>query len=117
MGSFRVGITLSNREGTLSRDVEALVDTGAFYTLLPTPMLEELGLAPTWTESFSLADGSKVGMGVGEAIVRFNGDWRPSFVVFGLEEAEPLLGAHTLEGFGLTVDPRNQQLIAAKLTL
>ena len=117
MGTFPVQIEVSNREGTRTRDTEALVDTGAFYTLLPTPMLEELGIAPTWTESFSLADGSKVEIGVGEAIVRFNGDWRPSFVVFGPEEAEPLLGAHTLEGFGLTVDPRNQQLIAAKLTL
>ena len=40
MGAFRVGITVSNREGTRSRDVEALVDSGAFYSLLPSGNLD-----------------------------------------------------------------------------
>ena len=117
MGTFRVDIQVSDREGARARDVAALVDTGAFLTMLPTSLLTGLGIVPTKTETFSLADGSTVQMETGGAVIHLNGDHVTTIVVFGPDDAEPLLGAYTLEGLALTVDPRNSQLIKAKLTL
>ena len=117
MGTFSARIELANREGTRVREIEALVDTGAFLTMLPTSLLTGLGIVPTKTETFSLADGSTVQMETGGAVIHLNGDHVTTIVVFGPDDAEPLLGAYTLEGLALTVDPRNSQLIKAKLTL
>lgn len=36
--------------------------------------------------------------------------WVPVLVMFGREDARPLLGAHALEAFRLTVDPVTQTL-------
>ena len=42
MGTFRYPIVLCSRDGTWERRVDALVDTGATYTWVPRPILEEL---------------------------------------------------------------------------
>ncbi len=117
MGAFRVGITVSNREGTHSRDVEALVDTGAFFSLLPSVVLDELGITPTQTRTFNVADGRKLDMPIGEAMIAYNGVNVSTYVIFGPEESRPLLGAYTLEALALQVDPLKGELIQAELTL
>ena len=117
MGAFHVNITVSNREGTTSRDVSALVDTGAFYTLLPSNILAELGITPTRTRTFNVADGRSVEMPFGEAMVEYGGEEVSTYVVFGPDNARPLLGAYTLEALALQVDPLRGELIQAELTL
>lgn len=117
MGAFRVGITVSNREGTHSRDVEALVDTGAFFSLLPSTVLNDLGITPTQTRTFNVADGRRLEMPVGEAMVEYGGDQVATYVVFGPDNARPLLGAYTLEALALQVNPLKGELIQAELTL
>ena len=117
MGAFRVEVTVSNREGTASRDVEALVDTGAFYSLLPSGVLTEIGITPTRTRTFKVADGRTVELPVGEAMVEYAGDQVSTYVVFGSDNARPLLGAYTLEALALQVDPLKGELTQAELTL
>ena len=117
MGAFRVGITVSNREGTRSRDVEALVDTGAFYSLLPSTILTEIGITPTRTRTSNVADGRTVELPVGEAMVEYAGDRVSTYVVFGPDNARPLLGAYTLEALALQVNPLKGELTQAELTL
>ena len=117
MGAFRVGITVSNREGTHSRDVEALVDSGAFYSLLPSAILTEIGIAPTRTRTSNVADGRTVELPVGEAMVEYAGDRVSTYVVFGPDNARPLLGAYTLEALALQVNPLKGELTQAELTL
>ncbi len=46
-----------------------------------------------------------------ETRVRLNGQTRTTLVVFGEEATLPLLGAYTLEGFGLAADPVNRRLV------
>ena len=117
MGAFRVGITVSNRESAQSREVEALVDTGAFFSLLPSAVLDDLGIAPTETRTFNVADGRRIDMPVGEAMIEYGGHRVSTYVVFGPENARPLLGAYTLEALALQVDPLKGELIQAELTL
>ena len=47
MGVFDWPIRVSNLDGERSLDIEATVDTGASFTVLPAGMLEHLGIAPT----------------------------------------------------------------------
>ena len=46
-----------------------------------------------------------------ETKVRMDDQERTTLVVFGDEGSLPLLGAYTLEGFGLALDPVNRGLM------
>lgn len=91
--------------------VEALVDTGATYTWLPASLLSRLGLQPAFRRRFTLADGRSIERDVGQAAVRIDGQALFTVCIFGDEGSTPLLGAVTLEEFGLAVDPVNKRLI------
>ena len=93
------------------RAVEALVDTGASYTTLPAPLLRDLGVAPHGRRPFLLATGGTVMRDIGRTWVRIDGRVEMTIVVFGDPDGLPLLGAVTLEEFGLGVDPVARKLV------
>ena len=82
-----------------------MVDTGATYTFLPGSMLRELGITPTRASEFQLASGETAQYARGEAIIRINSFAQVTPVVFGDDDAEPLIGVVTLEQLELAVDP------------
>jgi len=47
-------------------------------------------------------------------MTRWDGQSLPSLVVFGDENSLPLLGAYTLDGFGIAPDPVNRKLIRVR---
>ncbi len=49
--------------------------------------------------------------------MRLDGRIRPGVCVVGDDGTEPLLGAVTLESFGLAADPVNRRLVSAPLYL
>jgi clan AA aspartic protease len=87
-----------------------LVDTGAVDCLVPRPHLEAIGLAPKGQRVYGLADGSEVRMEFTTGDIEFMGEVAGATVVFGEDDAEPLLGVTALESVGIEVDPRNQRL-------
>ena len=91
--------------------LDALVDTGATYTLAPASVLRRLGVEPIGRQTFHVADGSRVEREIGWLLVRIGGEERPTVVVFGDEGADALIGAVTLEEFGLGVDPVGRRLV------
>ena len=67
MGTFHQPIELAaGREGPFET-MEALVDTGATYTLVPASILRRLGVEPTDSLTFIIADGSRMQQDIGEA--------------------------------------------------
>ena len=58
-----------------------------------------------------LADERVVEYEVGEARLRLDGRERTTLIVFGPDDAAPLLGATSLELFNLGVDPVGQSLV------
>ncbi len=117
MGTFTSPITIANVAGSHSKEIEAIVDTGAAYTTLPSPLLRDLGIEPVGQRRFLLADGRRIHMDYGEARATINGDSVTTLVVFAQDNAPSLLGAYTLEGLGLAVDPVEQRLIPTSLIL
>ena len=87
-----------------------LVDTGATDCLVPRPYLESIGLVPEGQRRYGLADGSEIRLDITGGRIEFMGETTWGTIVFGDENAEPLLGVTALESVGIEVDPRNQTL-------
>lgn len=117
MGTFKWPLRISSMDRKQVQDIEATVDTGAAYTTLPARLLHELGVEPMGKRRFLLADGRRVDMDFGRAWTTVNGDSEVTIVVFGEDDAPPLLGAYTLEGLALAVDPTSQRLVPTHLIM
>jgi clan AA aspartic protease len=113
MGVFTQWIELGSPDGSRYEGVEAIVDTGATYTMVPRSMLDRLGVVPHRRTRLKLADGRVEERDVGRTWIRIDGESEVSLVVAGEEGTEPLLGAHALEGLGLAVDPVHKRLVPA----
>ena len=117
MGTFTWPLRISSMDGQNSLDIEATVDTGAFYTTLPAHLLRQLGIETMGSRRFLVADGRRVEMEYGRAWATIDGESEVTIVVFGAENAPPLLGAYTLVGLALAVDPSSQRLVPANLIM
>ena len=113
MGVFHRPVRLSSMDGERSLDIEAVVDTGASFTIVPADLLNELGVSPIDKIGLELADGRRVEYDIGRAMATVGGRTEATLVVFGEENTEPLLGAYTLEGLRLAVDPVYATLVPA----
>ncbi len=111
MGATHVTVTIRN-PADLEQAWEGLflVDTGATDSLVPRQHLEAIGLKPRGQRVYELADGSELRMDVTVGQIEFMGEFVGGTIIFGDENAEPLLGVTALESVGIEVDPRNQRL-------
>ena len=110
MGVFTVEIGVSALDRYRFERLDAWVDTGAFYTSVPRPILDSLGIVPHIREPFRLADGRVVEAAIGNAVVRVGDRAEITLVLFGEPDSPPLLGAYSLESLRLMVDAPNQRL-------
>lgn len=111
MGVFQVELEIGDPRGERYEKIDALVDSGATYTMLPSSFLRELGVEPIESRTFIVADDRRIERGFGQTYMKIDG--RPIIcpVVFGDDNAVPLLGAVTLEIFALGIDPVHSRLI------
>ena len=114
MGVFDWRLRVSSPDGEQSLDLEAMVDTGASYTVLPSGLLERLGVEPKRKLTFELADGRRQVTDVGSALVTIDGASEVTPVVFGADGTEALLGAVTLQALALVVDSSRERLVPAE---
>ncbi len=106
MGLFKVRVRVFNLQDTgKSKEIEAVVDTGASYPVVPRAVAAELGLTPVESRTFTLANGTQVPRSLAWAGVSYGAKSSPCLVVLGEEGDVPVLGAFALEGLGLEVNP------------
>lgn len=111
MGATHVTVTIRNpAEPERVWEGLFLVDTGATDCLVPRKHLEAIGLLPRTQRIYGLADGSEIRLDVTGGEIQFMGETTWGTIVFGEDDAEPLLGVTALESVGIEVDPRNQTL-------
>ena len=117
MGTFRVDIEIENpaRPGERRIVPSALVDTGAELTWVPALVLETLGIERLKAWHFRQADGTILERWVGSARVYAGGTVATDDVVFGVPGDMVLLGARTLEGLNLRVEPISRRYREAEL--
>lgn len=94
----------------VTESVEFLIDSGAVYSVVPTPVLERLRIKPFVEQEFRLADGTKIVRKKGVAVFKYGERIGGADVIFGEEGDYKLLGAFTLEALGLALDPLKREL-------
>jgi clan AA aspartic protease len=111
MGVTHVTVAVSNPSDPDRRwEGLFLVDTGAVDCYVPAGRLREIGVEPRGKRSYELADGTETVLDIGVAQIEFMGEVVGVTVIFGRDDAEPLLGVTALESVGIEVDPQNQRL-------
>ncbi len=117
MGTFRHTIEVGSGPAGPFASVEAVVDTGATFSQFPRSVLTSLGISPVEQQEFTLADARKVVRDIAVVTVRLDRRTRPTVCVVADDGSPALLGAVTLETFGLAADPVNRRLVRAELYL
>jgi predicted aspartyl protease len=111
MGITFLGVTVVNPAARAhAATVECIVDSGTILTVIPAGVLRRLGIRPTRTERFTLADDSHVTRKLGDALFEVVGRHGAAPVIFGEKGDAALLGAVTLEALGLMLDPLKREL-------
>lgn len=111
MGITQVTVAVSNPVDKERRwEGLFLVDTGAIDCLVPRDALSGLGIEPEAQRTYELTDGSEIKMDIAGARFEFMGELVYGTVIFGPENAEPILGVTVLESVGIEVYPQNQRL-------
>ena len=116
MGIFYVPVQVGSPATQLSATVEALVDTGAIYSMMPASLLQGLGLDPGEVVTFDIANGETVDYPTNWATFLAGGRRGMARVIFG-PDGEYLLGATTLEDLRLMVDPIDRRLVPTRAPL
>jgi predicted aspartyl protease len=116
MGTFYVRCKVENHVDRSKSVVvpKLLVDTGSDYTWVPAKLLEKIGVQREKKDlPFVMANGQSITRSVGFAIIRLDKYFTIDEVVFAEQGDLPLLGARTLEGLNLTVEPKRKRLVAS----
>lgn len=115
MGTFRTDVEIENplRPGDRRVVRAALVDTGAALSWFPRDILEPLHVERIKVWHFRQADGSVLARWTGKVNVYAAGTSTIDEVVIGEPGDLVLLGARSLEGLNLRVDPVSMRLVDA----
>src|SRR6185369_3135990 len=76
----------------------------------PPKELKKAGIKPRGRMAYELADGRTVAHDFGLVEIEFMGELTSGRVIFGPDNAEPLLGVTALESVGILVDPTTRTL-------
>lgn len=112
MGTFRTDVEIENplRPGERRIIRAALVDTGAALSWFPADVLTSLQAQRQKIWHFRQADGTRLARWTAEVRVFVAGTSTVDEVVMGEPGDLILLGARSLEGLNLRVDPVSMQL-------
>jgi predicted aspartyl protease len=115
MGTFRIDVGVENpaRPGERAVFQSVLVDTGAELSVFPAAALESLGIERLKQLGFRQADGTVISRWTGSARIYAANTLATDDVVFGEPSDLILLGARSLEGLNLRIDPVARQLVDA----
>ena len=116
MGTFFTEVHLASPARPERREmVKLLVDSGSMYTWVSGAVLRDLGLQPTERRRVLTIEGRTTERGATEILITLEGRTLHTLCLFGDPGDLEVLGAYTLEGFGLAVDPIQRRLISAIL--
>ncbi len=116
MGTFYASCFIGNHVHRKRRAnvPKILVDTGSEYTWISQGTLRKIGVVPEKKDILLvMANGQIVTRDIGFAIIWVERHFTIDEVIMAHRGDLELLGARSLEGLNLTVDPRKKKLVAA----
>jgi predicted aspartyl protease len=116
MGTFFVEVLLAAPQHPERREpLKLLVDTGSTYMWVSTAFLQRLGIQPSERRRVLTIEGKTAERGAAEVLITLDGRTLHTVCLFGESGDLEVLGAYTLEGFGLAVGPVQRHLVPAIL--
>ena len=115
--TFRCPIEIGPRDGSRFQRVIVVAGSENIYSVLPSTLLEMIGVAAGWESRFTLPGGGWEMLPMAEVRMRINGQERTTICVYGKAAGEPTLGRHTLAAFGLAADHEERKLVPADMFL
>ena len=114
MGTFFAEVLIASpRHPQAAHSLKLLVDTGSTYSWVAGSVLRSLGLEPTERRRVLTIEGRVTERPAAEVLVTLEGRTLHTICLFAESGDLEVLGAYTLEGFGLAVDPVQRRLIPA----
>ena len=110
IGPIHISVIVRNRDSLETFSANFLVDTDSTDSMVPALELKRIGIEPTFKKMYEVATGELQEFDVAYAEVSFLDQTLTSRVIFGSDNAKPILGATALYSMGIVVDPVNQTL-------
>src|SRR6266850_6393897 len=110
MGLTHVAVKLRNFVSNDTYEAQFLVDSGATDSLVPASELSKIGVQPVGRMAYELANGTVEEYQFGLVEISFMNEVTAGRVIFGPNNAEPILGVTALESVGVVIDPANRTL-------
>ena len=110
MSAFPCRVTVSSPDWHDQRDIRATVNIDVAFSMLPGRLLRDLGLTPDRQAPVTLPDGRRDLMDIGDVRLTVEGSSGVTPVVFGPDDAEPLLGRVALSTLNLKADPTTERV-------
>jgi len=98
-----------NKDGK-TNSARFLVDTGAVDCVVPAGELERIGVQRVGRRDYEFADNRRVTFDYGLAQIEIKGEITAGRVVFGPDDAKPILGVAALESAAIKINPLTQEL-------
>ena len=114
-GTFRIDFEIENpaQPGYHRLVRQAVVDAAAELSWIPSEVLDELGVDRRKMWNFRQPNGTVQSRWTGGVSLYVDGVWTVDEVVFGEMSDDVLLGARSLAGLNLRVDPVSMRLVDA----
>ena len=118
MGTVHVDVALRRLDAAEPASLgRFLVDTGATDSMAPGAELRRLGIEPAGRQTYRLADESLQEYDFGLARIEVMGRVTAGRILFGPDDAMPLLGVPALQSAGIVVDPTHETVHLLPATL
>jgi predicted aspartyl protease len=112
MGIFTAKLRVWNpASSSTTEEIDAMVDTGASYSWVLRTRLESLHVHPVRRMQFRTIEGKMIERDLVPVFVAADGFTGGDNVVVAEPGDMEVIGAHTLESLGLTVDPVGKKLV------
>ncbi len=114
MGIFAAKLRVWNpADPAHTEELDVMVDTGAAYSWVSRARLESLGVKPVRKMQFRTIEGNIIERDLAPVFVATNGFTGGDNVVMAEAGDMEVMGSHTLESLGVTVDPVSKKLVPA----
>lgn len=110
IGLTHVAVKLRSFVSNETYEADFLVDSGATDSHVPASELSKIGVQPIGKMAYELANGEVEEYQFGLAEISFMNEVTAGRVIFGPDNAEPILGVTALESVGIVIDPANRTL-------
>ena len=117
MGFIYIDVEVANPAAPeVKGSVRVLVDTGATLSVLPSSLLNRLGILPIERRRFR-GFGGVVERTIGNVNMTYQDSTSGATVIFGSERDTPVMGVTALETLGFEVDPVGEKLNRVEMLL